>query len=315
MNVLEKSEQIVFSYRDRKILDGISMDIRKGEILGVLGPNGCGKTTFIKHLNKNLVPDSGRVVLLDSDLSEMSKKDIARTVSSVPQGNEIRFTFTVREIVAMGRMPFQDRFSPESREDRDIIENAIEMTNLTDYKGRYINELSGGERQRVIIARALAQSPEIILMDEPTLHLDVCMQFDVLNLVQKLSREQGLTVVIVSHDLGMVARYCDRIVMMRDRRVLCEGTPQDVLTPENMRAVFNVDAELIYDGKIGRNTVLLHDSCGNVDRRRDAPIVWMTWAARKRIGSDAGCRWNREPLRTAPYGRMNLPYSVSASAT
>ena len=131
---------------------------------------------------------------------------------------------------------------------------------MSKHVDRHINTMSGGERQRVIIARAIAQTPKYLLMDEPTLHLDISMQFDALNLVHKLSRETGLTVVIVSHDLGMVARYCDRIVMIHDHKVHCVGTPEEVLTPENMRTVFNVDAELVFDEKIGKNTVMLHDS-------------------------------------------------------
>ena len=148
----------------------------------------------------------------------------------------------------------------ETQTDKEIIESAMVQTGVMKFADRHINSMSGGERQRVIIARAIAQTPKIILMDEPTLHLDISMQFDALNLVYKLSREQGLTVVIVSHDLAMVARYCDRIVMLHDHRIHALGTPEEVLTPENMKTVFNVDAELIYDEKIKKHTVLLHDS-------------------------------------------------------
>ena len=251
-----------FRYREKPVLDGASLEIRSGEVFGILGPNGCGKTTLLKNLNKNLSPCGG-CVLLDGDvLEDIKKKDVAKKIAVVPQTNEIHFSFTVRDVVSMGRMPFQGMMSGESEEDKRIVDDAIRQTGLERLADRHINTMSGGERQRVIIARAIAQTPQIILMDEPTLHLDISMQFDALNLVYRLAKENGLTVIIVSHDLPMVARYCDRILMIHDHKIHALGTPEEVLTPDNMRIVFNVDAELRYDEKIGRNTVILHDSYG-----------------------------------------------------
>ena len=258
-----KVDDLKYVYGKHVVLDGLDIDIREGEILGILGPNGCGKTTTLKNLNKNLSPMGGCVLLDGTDLEDMSKKEIAQKVAVVPQTNEIQFSFTVRDIVSMGRMPFQRLMEGESSQDEKIIDEAIRRTGLEKFSERHINTMSGGERQRVIIARAIAQTPKILLMDEPTLHLDISMQFDTLNLVHRLSKEQGLTVVIVSHDLPMAARYCDRIVMIHDHRVFAAGTPQEVLTPENMRIVFNVDAELSTDPKTGKPTVLLHDSCSD----------------------------------------------------
>ncbi len=247
-----------FRYRERPVLDGASLEIGEGEVFGILGPNGCGKTTLLKNLNRNLRPSAGSVIIDGQDVSEMAKKDIAQMVAAVPQANEIRFAFTVREIVAMGRMPFQRYFEGESGFDMQIVDQALKDVGLYDMRDFHINEMSGGERQRVIIARALAQTPKYLLMDEPTNHLDVNMQFEVLDLVHRLSREKGLTVVIVSHDLPMASRYCDRIALINEHKVMCCGTPEEVLTPENMRAVFNVDAELSVDSKTGKHTVLLH---------------------------------------------------------
>ncbi len=258
-----KTDSLAYTYVGWPVLEDISFEVNKGEVLGILGPNGCGKTTLLKNLNKNLSPKGGKVLLDDLDMGEMSKKDIARKVAVVPQTNEVHFSFTVRDIVSMGRMPFQGLMEGMSHSDEELVDSALERVGLTKYADRHINVMSGGERQRVIIARALAQTPEILLMDEPTLHLDINTQFDVLDLVHKLSKEEGLTVVIVSHDLAMVARYCDRVLLIKDHRILALGAPTDVLTPENMESVFGVDAELVFDEKTQQNTVYLHGSSKN----------------------------------------------------
>lgn len=213
------TEDVKFSYNEKLVLDGITFDVVEGEVLGILGPNGCGKSTLLKNLNKNLSPQGGCVLLDGESLADIPKKDVAKKIAVVPQTNEISFSFTVREVVAMGRMPFQGMLEGEKPEDMKIIDSAIERIGLKELADRHINTMSGGERQRVIIARAVAQTPKIILMDEPTLHLDISMQFDALDLVHGLAKEQGLTVIIVSHDLPMVARYCDRIIMLHDHRI------------------------------------------------------------------------------------------------
>lgn len=253
-----------FSYREKPVLTDVEFEVRKGEILGILGPNGCGKTTLLKLLNRNLHPQNGNVLMEGTDLGDISKKKIARHVAVVPQSNEIRFAFSVRDIVSMGRMPFQDSFQGESSEDRRIVEEAMQKTNITEFADRLISTMSGGERQRAIIARALAQRPEILLLDEPTLHLDINHQFEVLDLVKRLSAEEGLTVVIVSHDLPMVVKYCDRMMLIHDHKVFAMGTPQEVLTKENMRTVFNIDAVLEYDETLKDISVKIIGSCRKI---------------------------------------------------
>jgi iron complex transport system ATP-binding protein len=252
-------EELSYSYREKKVLDSISLSVGKGEILGILGPNGCGKSTLLKNLNRNLSPEHGCVLIEGDDIADMRKKDIAKKVAVVPQSNEIRFAFTVREIVEMGRMPFQESLRGLTSDDERIIKEAMEQTGISDMADRHINTMSGGERQRAIIARAIAQSPDIILMDEPTLHLDINMQFEILDLIRDLSREKCLTVVIVSHDLPMVARYCDRMVLIHDRNIFAMGRPEDILTEENMRIVFGIDAKFEKDER-GANTVRLYGS-------------------------------------------------------
>ena len=249
-------DKLTYRYRDHLVLDEATISIKPG----ILGPNGCGKTTMLKNLNRNLSPESGAVLLDGSHLEDMGKKEIARSIATVPQANEIRFSFTIKEIVAMGRMPFQRSFQGESSEDLRMIDDALRDTNLWEIRDRSINEVSGGERQRAIIARALVQTPKYLLMDEPTNHLDINMQFEVLDLVRDLSKKSGISVVMVSHNLPMAARYCDRIALIKDRKVFCSGTPEEVLTKENMRDVFFVDADLGVDEKTGSYTVNLHGS-------------------------------------------------------
>jgi len=152
------------------------------------------------------------------------------------------------------------QFEGESSEDLKIIEQAMRDTGLWEMKDRLINEMSGGERQKVIIARALAQTPKYLLMDEPTNHLDISAQFDVLDLVSGLARKNGISVVLVSHNLPMAARYCDRVALVKDHTIICTGTPEEILTPENMREVFSVDGELIVNPKNGLRTVILNGS-------------------------------------------------------
>lgn len=254
-------KDLSYKYGKSFVIDGISFNVGKGEIVGILGPNGCGKSTTLKNLNKNLKPMGGCVLLEDTDIAEMTKRNIAQKIAVVPQTNEINFSFTVREIVAMGRTPFQGSLSGETREDTKIIDDAIRQTGLTELVDRHINTMSGGERQRVIIARAIAQTPKIILMDEPTLHLDISMQFEVLDLIKELSERNNLTVVIVSHDLPMVARYCDRMILLHNSKIYAQGTPDEVLTKENMRVVFDIDAEPEKDPRTGKTTVRLYGSC------------------------------------------------------
>ena len=259
VNGIIETRDLHFSYREKEVLDGISLSVGRGEVVGILGPNGCGKTTLLRNINRNLSPEHGCVLVEGEDIAGMHKREIARKVAAVPQTNEIGFAFTAREIVEMGRMPFQEAFRGTSSEDSRIVDEAMEQTGITDMADRQVNTMSGGERQRVIIARAIAQTPDVLLMDEPTLHLDINMQFEVLDLVSRLSREKGLTVVIVSHDLPMVARYCDRMILIHDHRIFAYGRPAEVLTPENMRTVFGIDARFEVDER-GQNTVRLFGS-------------------------------------------------------
>lgn len=229
------------------VLDGVTFDIQAGEILGIVGPNGSGKTSLLKLLAKVLRPHDGAMALFGRDLGEMPQVEVARTVAFVPQESPQVFSFTVMETVLMGRFPHHQGvtwsagFGWESAEDLSIAEQALQYTDLTHLAGRSVMDLSGGERQRCMIARALAQAPQVLLLDEPTAFLDLQHQMEICAIVRRLKEERGLTVVLVSHDLNLASQYCDRILMLKAGALFRLGTPHDVIDVDVLKAVYGCD--------------------------------------------------------------------------
>ena len=231
-------------YDGVKAVDQLDLYVRRGEIYGLLGPNGAGKTTLLRCINWTLRPQIGIVLVDGRDVARWSRREIARRMGLVPQNSTITFPFTVLEVVLMGRHPHQGPLGGESERDLEIVREALRLTDTLRFAARPITGLSGGERQRVIIARALAQEPGVLLLDEPTLHLDINHQLEVLNLVRRLTGERKLVTVLTSHDLNLVARYCDRLLMLNQGQVYALGTPEEVLTPANIRRVYRVEVEV-----------------------------------------------------------------------
>ena len=241
---------IEFAYNSVPVLKDVAFEAREGEIIGVLGPNGSGKTTLLRCMNRALSPSKGTVLVEDKEIGSLSRKEIANEMAVVPQNCIITFPFTALEIVMMGRNPSMDRFQRETKGDIEIVRKAMEATSVTHLAGRSMNQLSGGERQRVIIARALAQQPKILLLDEPTLHLDVNHQMEIMELVRELARREKLTVIMVSHDLNLAARYCDKLILLSEGSVLSAGSVPDVLTQDNVEKVFRIRSLVMYDERI-----------------------------------------------------------------
>lgn len=231
-------------YGSVKALDGIALEVKEGEFLGIVGPNGSGKTTLIRAIARILKPRVGAIFLDEEEISNMSNVELARKMAVVPQEAMTTFNFTSLDVVLMGRNPYLGRLTFERREDFEIAKWAMELTGTWRLADRPINELSGGERQRVIIARALAQKPQVMMLDEPTSHLDISHQIEILEILKKLCREGRVTVVAVFHDLNLAARYCDRLVMMHQGRIVAAGSVEEVLTPENIENVFSVKVEV-----------------------------------------------------------------------
>jgi iron complex transport system ATP-binding protein len=235
-----QASNITFTYAKRPVVKGVSLDIEKGEFVSILGPNGSGKSTLLKTLSHVYVPDSGEILLDGKPIETYKRREIARRISMVPQDTAMDFEFTVEEVVLMGRHPFMGRFKKESAMDLDLAYEAMERTNTLEIKDRLITEISGGERQRVFIAKALAQNTSIMLLDEPTSHLDINHQIEVLELLKRLNSEKELAIVLVIHDINLAARYSDRILIMKDGEIIAQGRPEDAITPENIDKTYGM---------------------------------------------------------------------------
>jgi iron complex transport system ATP-binding protein len=254
---------VSFAYAGARVLEGIDLDVRPGERLAILGPNGAGKSTVLRLLAGTLAPDAGQVFLDGAVLASLRGADRARRVAFVPQETRVAFDFTVLEIVLMGRSPRLGLLGIEGAKDLEIARQALAFTDAEALAERPISQLSSGERQRVLLARALAQEPDTILLDEPTAFLDLGHQVRIHRLLAGLHRDRGTTVVFVSHDLNLAARYADRIVLLAGGRILQDGPPARVLTPEAVRAAFGVDVRVIADPALDSPTVVVVGPAAN----------------------------------------------------
>ena len=249
-------ERVEFAYGRTPILSGIELSIARGSITGVLGPNGTGKTTLVRLASAALRPSAGRIALFGDDLATLPARERARRVAVVPQETHPVFEFTVDEIVRMGRAPHLGLLGIEGPRDRKIARESMELCEVAYLSGRSFRALSGGERQRVLLARALAQEARLLLLDEPTAFLDLKHRLAVYALLGRLHRERELSVVVVSHDINLAARHCDRLVLLRCGAVAADGTPEEVLRPEPIRSVYEVDVEIRTDPSSGRPFVI-----------------------------------------------------------
>ena len=231
-------DAVSFRYREDWVLRDLSFQVEKGEFVGIIGPNGSGKTTLLKILYRLLTPETGEVLLNTIPLGKMKQKEIAKRIGVVAQETQLLFPFRVIEIVLMGRSPYLGHLMFEGKRDLEIAARAMESTETLSLSERPIDELSGGERKRVFIARTLAQEPEVILLDEPTANLDIHHQVDFLNLVLNLNREKGLSIIMASHDMNLASEFCHRLILLRQGKIFKIGTPEEVITRENIETVY-----------------------------------------------------------------------------
>jgi iron complex transport system ATP-binding protein len=234
------SNELDFYFGNTQILKKITFEANEGNLIGIIGPNGSGKTTLLKTLSRVLKPAGGLIFLNGTDLSKLTPKDIARDLAVVPQDTSVNFDFTAFEVVLMGRTPHIGRLKKEGEGDRGIALDAMRLTDTIDLKDRLITTLSGGERQKVIIAKALAQEPKILLLDEPTANLDIKNQIEIMELIKEAVVEKGITAIMAIHDINLAARYCNEMIMLKKGRIFDAGQPKSVLNQKNIKEVFGV---------------------------------------------------------------------------
>ena len=240
-------KDVSVGYGERTVLDTLNVDIKRGAVTSIVGPNGCGKSTLLRTMSRLLNPSKGEIVLDGKSIHDIPTRKLATQLGLLPQSPIAPDGIVVADLVGRGRTPHQGILGRWSQQDYDIVAEALETTGISDLAERSIDELSGGQRQRVWIAMALAQRTDTLLLDEPTTYLDVKHQLDVLDLLTELNRDRGTTIVMVLHDLNLAARYSDELVAVSGGKVFAHGHPRDVITKENVKSVFGIDSVIITD--------------------------------------------------------------------
>uniref|UniRef100_A0A7C4TAM9 ABC transporter ATP-binding protein n=1 Tax=candidate division WOR-3 bacterium TaxID=2052148 RepID=A0A7C4TAM9_UNCW3 len=244
MNIIEL-KNVCFAYNSSEVIRNLSCTFKESMLTGIIGPNGAGKSTLLRIIGGILTKFQGEVLILGEDLKEIKPLKRAEKIGFVPQETNFTLNYRVEDIVAMGRYPYLKPFKSLGREDLLAVEEALECTELTEFRKRPILSLSAGERQRVIIARALAQRPRILLLDEPTSHLDLHHQWTIMEILKNLTT-QKMTVIIVHHDLNLASLYCSHLLLMSEGRIYAQGTPIEIITPENLKNVYKTEIEIIF---------------------------------------------------------------------
>jgi len=248
-------KNLSFAYTDKEVLSNVSFEVKPGQLLGLLGPNGVGKTTLLKCINKIHTPSAGEIYVEGSRIDRLSEQNLAHHLSYVPQSTHSNFPVTVVDMVMIGRLPFMN--FKVARQDKDVVFGLLSEMGLEDMAFKPINRLSGGERQRVFIARAIAQEPKVILLDEPTSNLDMKHQVDILKLLKRTITENNIAAVMTVHDLNLAGMFCDKVLMLKDQQVYAYGSCSDVITESNIETVYGVKTEV--HERDGKHHVLLTD--------------------------------------------------------
>jgi len=249
-------QSLSVAYQDHLVLEDLSLSIQRGEILAVVGPNGVGKSTLVRALSGVIPAKRGRITLDGIDLTRLSPMQRARLMAVVPQARELPGAFTVYQTVLLGRTPYLSWLGIAGNGDHAVVHQALEHTHTLELADRRVGELSGGEQQRVLLGRALAQDAPVLLLDEPTTHLDLQHQSNLLNLVRKQAREKNLTVLMVLHDLNLASLYADRVALMLSGQIYACGLPNAVLTSQNLSAVYHVPVNVIPHPEHGTPLIL-----------------------------------------------------------
>lgn len=253
------TDDLNIGYGERLIVKDLSVEIPDQKITTIIGSNGCGKSTLLKAITRIIAHQSGAVILDGKNIAKENTKKLAKKMAILPQTPESASGLTVGELVSYGRFPYQKGFGRLTKKDYEVIDWVLEVTGTKDFKFRPVDALSGGQRQRVWIAMALAQETEIIFLDEPTTYLDMAHQLEVLELLQKLNREQGRTIVMVLHDLNQAARFADYMVALKDGKIVKAGDCEQVMNRDVLRKVFHIDAEIGRDPRTNKPMCMTYD--------------------------------------------------------
>lgn len=242
-----KGNNLVLSYENREIIHNIDITIPPNKISVIIGSNGCGKSTLLKSFARLLKPKSGNITINDKQLKEFHSKELAQILGLLPQSPIVPEGISVFDLVSRGRFPYQSFLKGSSNEDKKAVEDALKIMDIEELANRNVDELSGGQRQRVWIAMALAQQTDILLLDEPTTYLDISYQVEILDLLTDINKKHKTTIVMVLHDINLSARYADYIFAVSKGKLICEGTPSEVISEELIKKVFNLDCVVIQD--------------------------------------------------------------------
>ena len=242
MSAIIKAQNICVSINDKEIVHNLSLEIPEGKVTAIIGPNGCGKSTTLKALSR-ILPYKGSVTFKGNEMSALSQREFAKSLAILTQSPQAPSDLTVNDLVEMGRFPHRGFLGRGGKDDKEHVEWALAQTGVTAMRHRLLNTLSGGERQRAWIAMALAQRPEVLLLDEPTTYLDICHQLEIMQLIGRLNQELGLTVVMVVHDLNHAIMYADHVVVVKAGELVTSGAPREIITADLLAEVFKVKAD------------------------------------------------------------------------
>ncbi|WDV44935.1 ABC transporter ATP-binding protein [Clostridiaceae bacterium M8S5] len=251
-----EAKGLMIGYESKIVVEDFSIDVKKGEILSIIGPNGSGKSTILKSIARIIKPENGVVYLSGDNITKISQKEIAKILAVVSQQNTSPADFTVRDLVYYGRMPHKKWYEKKNKNDQEVVDWALGKTKLLHMSSRKVITLSGGERQRAWIAMALAQKPKILLLDEPTTYLDICHQLEVLELVRELNEDLMLTCIMVLHDLNQASKYSHRICVLKEGKIYKVGLPQNIMTKQTIRDVYNVDVQVRQEEVTGKPHII-----------------------------------------------------------
>ena len=260
-----RAEGLGVSYGDIRVWKDIDLDISEPGLVAILGPNGVGKSTFMYTINKILEPTEGRVLIDRTDVMDMDYKDIAKIIAYVPQQSNETFAMSVLDTVLMGRYPVSGFVT--TKEDIQVATSCLKMMGITDLAMRNFNELSAGQHQKVMIARGLAQEPQILMLDEPTSNLDVYHQYYVMKLLRDIAREKGIIILVICHDLNIASRFADRLILLSKGVIGADGTSEEVITKENIKNVYDMDTEII---TVDERPYIIYHADENIDVGRDS---------------------------------------------